>query len=117
MWHIQRIVLQSISRWFIIFIIAFATLRWCGCAIAHANGNASSSHATVAFTGDVLLDRGVRDAVKCMNVSDLVRDIRIALHRIDIAFCNLECPISERASKLPKPASFRAPPAMLSVLR
>jgi len=59
--------------------------------------------------GDIMLDRSVGEAAWRNGMSWILADFRPDISSADIAFANLESPISEKAAKLEKPISFRAP--------
>ncbi len=64
---------------------------------------------TLIAGGDVLLDRGVaRQIDKYHSVDWPFFGVRSLLQRADIAFANLECPLSSRGTQILKRVSFRA---------
>jgi len=48
----------------------------------------------VAAAGDVMLDRGVWNRIKDHGIHHVMRDVRDPLRAADVAFVNLECPLS-----------------------
>jgi len=60
------------------------------------------------FTGDVLLDRGVRPVVEERGVEYLFSDVRDDFARADAVIINLECPLSDTLSPIGKQHIFRA---------
>ena len=88
--------------------------------------NSSSAHLaataprqrTLIFVGDVMLSRGVGGKMDAKGDWDYpFRRISGVLHGADLAYCNLECPISDRGRNLHHLYSFRADPRALKVLR
>lgn len=47
---------------------------------------------SIAFTGDVLLDRGVRQQIQRGGVEDLFASVAPLFHQMDATVINLECP-------------------------
>lgn len=70
----------------------------------------------VCFTGDVLLDRGIRDLAKEKGDGYFGEPISALLSPYRYRFINLECPLTLQNNPLSKPIVFRGPPAMVSVL-
>ncbi|MCX6361992.1 MAG: CapA family protein [Armatimonadetes bacterium] len=66
---------------------------------------------TIAAAGDVMLDRGVAMRIRRRGVTYPWAKVRGILTAADIAFANLECPISDTAERTPKLFCFRAKPA------
>jgi poly-gamma-glutamate synthesis protein (capsule biosynthesis protein) len=71
---------------------------------------------TIAAVGDVLFDRGVREAIGRRGVDALFAATAPDLARADLAVCNLECPLSLRGLRAAKPFSFRGDPANAAAL-
>jgi len=74
----------------------------------------SSAYANVKFcaVGDVLFDRGVRNTIKKKGVNSLFEKVRPIVSTHDLAFCNLECPLTSKNIGYPllKRYSFRGDP-------
>jgi poly-gamma-glutamate capsule biosynthesis protein CapA/YwtB (metallophosphatase superfamily) len=70
----------------------------------------------IAAVGDVLLDRGVRDAISRRGVDALFSGAAPEIARADLAVCNLECPLSRRGLRAAKPFSFRGDPEHAAAL-
>ena len=70
----------------------------------------------IAAVGDVLLDRGVRDAISRRGVDALFSGGSAEIARADLAVCNLECPLSRRGLRAAKPFSFRGDPEHAAAL-
>ncbi|MBI3944370.1 MAG: CapA family protein, partial [Armatimonadetes bacterium] len=71
----------------------------------------------LAAVGDILLDRGVGERIGRFGIEYPFRHVAGILSGADIAFGNLECPLSAEGIKTPKPFSFRADPAAAECLR
>ena len=63
--------------------------------------------ATIAMVGDVFLQEGLPKTVE-------LAAVREALRGVDVAFGNLETPVSERGTPVDKWINMRMPPALLS---
>lgn len=72
------------------------------------------SRVTFCAVGDVLLDRGIRRAINDNTIKypfELIKD-NIRAH--DLAFCNLECPVSSKGKSTGKIYCFRADTSFFS---
>jgi poly-gamma-glutamate synthesis protein (capsule biosynthesis protein) len=67
--------------------------------------------------GDVLLDRGVADAIAAHGMDSLLAVVAPQLQAAHLAFANLECPISAVGPHSAENAIFRADPATIAVLQ
>ena len=73
---------------------------------------------TITFTGDILLDRGVRQVIERHGADHLFsRDVDSLLHISQIVVGNLECPATRIKAPVQKRFIFRAEPEWLSVLK
>lgn len=72
---------------------------------------------TVSFTGDVLLDRGVRKRIEKSGVTDLFGSVSPLFHSSDAVVVNLECPVTSNVSPVNKKYIFRAEPEWMRELR
>ena len=72
---------------------------------------------TVCFTGDVLLDRGVRKRIEYIGIDSLFSDAKPIFLSSDAVVINLENPVTKRVSPLNKRYVFRAEPEWLPMLR
>ena len=71
---------------------------------------------TLIFVGDVMLSRGVGGKMHAKGDWGYpFRRISKVLQGADLAYCNLECPISDRGRNLHHLYSFRADPRALEV--
>ena len=99
------------------FIIAFvAPLAWASSAAATLARPPDARRVTVALAGDVLFDRGVRDAIAANGVDALLDGVAPILSAADLAVVNLECPLSRRGLRAAKPFSFRGDPTYAQAL-
>jgi len=80
--------------------------------------DASPGEASLVFVGDVMLARGVSKSINAANRDAFFLFERVASHirRADVAFCNLESPLSERGERTQKKYAFRAPAASVAGL-
>jgi len=69
---------------------------------------ASDASLTILFTGDVLLDRGVRPVAEHKGVDYLFRDVNPMFREADAVVVNLECPLTDTISPINKKFIFRA---------
>lgn len=75
-----------------------------------------SESVTFAAVGDVLLDRDVRKAIQKNGVGYPFELIAKIIKSYDLAFCNLECPLSEPGFPLNKKYVFRGEPGYVKGL-
>ena len=79
---------------------------------------AAPHHHTLIFAGDVMLSRGVGRKMEAQGDWGYpFRQISAVLQGADLAYCNLECPISDRGRDLHHLYSFRADPRALRGLK
>ena len=71
---------------------------------------------SIAFTGDVLLDRGVRQQIRRKGVEHLFESVTPLFRSVDATVINLECPITSVRSPLHKKYIFRAEPIWATAL-
>ena len=73
---------------------------------------------SVVFTGDVLLDRGVREFIGHKGVDALFSpSVDSLFHASDIVVANLECPVTKIKAPVQKIYIFRGEPEWLPALR
>jgi poly-gamma-glutamate synthesis protein (capsule biosynthesis protein) len=73
---------------------------------------------TLIFAGDVMLSRGVGRKMEAKGDWGYpFRQVSGVLHGADLAYCNLECPISDQGRNLHHLYSFRADPRALGGLK
>jgi poly-gamma-glutamate capsule biosynthesis protein CapA/YwtB (metallophosphatase superfamily) len=63
--------------------------------------------------GDVLLDRGIAEKIAKNGLDWPFAKVADVLRSADLAFCNLECPLSTTGQSLATPITFKADPANL----
>jgi poly-gamma-glutamate synthesis protein (capsule biosynthesis protein) len=71
---------------------------------------------SLAAVGDVLLDRGVAEAIARNGLDSILPVVADRLEAADIAFANLECPLAATGRHDPEHAVFRADPATVAAL-
>ena len=71
---------------------------------------------TIAASGDILLDRGVATQVKEHGYGYPLAHVQSTLKSADIAFANLECPLSATGIPVNKQFVFKANPKMAACL-
>ena len=72
---------------------------------------------SILFTGDVLLDRGVRPIAEHRGVPYLFDSVQTAFRQADAVVVNLECPLTDTLSPVNKRYIFRANAAWAADLR
>lgn len=71
----------------------------------------------VCFTGDLLLDRGVREQIEKRSLARLFEKVKPLFEKVDFVVANLECPVTKKESPINKKYIFRAEPEWLSGIR
>ena len=69
---------------------------------------AEGASLTILFTGDVLLDRGVRRVAEHRGISYLFEEVTPVFREADAVVVNLECPLTDTISPVNKKYIFRA---------
>lgn len=72
---------------------------------------------SICFTGDVLLDRGVRSWIAITGVGYLFDDVSPLFKQSDAVVINLECPMTKTVSPINKRFIFRGDPQWLPFLK
>lgn len=75
-----------------------------------------NSTVTLAAVGDVLLARGVGKQIEKNGPDWVFEDVRSTIKRADLAFCNLECPLSTGGVSKRRRFCFRADPKLAKSL-
>lgn len=83
-------------------------LFFASCTFQTKSGEADRDSLVVLFTGDVLLDRGVRPLAERKGVEWLFGEVSPLFREADAAVVNLECPLADTPSPLAKQFVFRA---------
>lgn len=84
----------------VISLLLAVLLCTCGQQAEHA--------LTVCFTGDVLLDRGVREQINRKGMGYLFEGVAPLFKKSDATVINLECPVTNTVSPINKQFIFRA---------
>ena len=92
-----------------------ACAPWQGQTATTTTGDGDSL--VVFFTGDLLLDRGVRTAMASHPADWLLADVAPVLRRADATVANLECPLTQVSTPVGKRYIFRADTCMASMMR
>ena len=71
----------------------------------------------ICFTGDLLLDRGVREQIEKRGVDKLFENVSPLFSTYDAVVVNLECPVTERNAPINKRYIFRAEPEYVPSLK
>lgn len=72
---------------------------------------------SVCFTGDLLLDRGVRDQIEKRGTDFLFNDVSELFNSADAVIANLECPVTNHTAPINKRFIFRGEPGWLPSLK
>ena len=75
------------------------------------------SELNICFTGDLLLDRGVREQIEKRGIDKLFENVSSFFSTYDAVVVNLECPVTERIMPINKRFVFRAEPEYLPSLK
>ena len=87
------------------------------CFLALACGNRQDVLLTISFTGDVLLDKGVRRQIEKHGIDRLFEEVEPTFRLSDAVIVNLECPITDTLSPVNKRYIFRADAEWTPALR
>ena len=80
--------------------------------------SAAQDTLTITFTGDILLDRGVRQRINAIGIDSLFTpEIDSIFAHSDIVVGNLECPATSTRTPAMKQFVFRGEPEWLEALR
>ena len=71
---------------------------------------------SICFTGDLLLDRGVRQQIERKGSRSLFEHVSPVFELYDAVVVNLECPVTEKVSPLHKKYIFKADPEWVQAL-
>jgi len=74
-------------------------------------------HLSICFTGDVLLDRGVREQINKKGILYLFESVAPLFKSSDATVINLECPVTKTVSPINKKYIFRGEPEWLPTLK
>lgn len=76
--------------------------------------NPAQSRVSFCAVGDILLDRGIRRSILAENADYPFEHISGFINEFDLAFCNLECPVSATGKSTGKIYCFKADTAFFS---
>jgi poly-gamma-glutamate capsule biosynthesis protein CapA/YwtB (metallophosphatase superfamily) len=104
------------QKYFICMILAIVFII-SSCASAPVLETVSDDEVTFCAAGDVMLDRGVRKQMSVKGDFDPFKRTTAFIKTHDLAFCNLEGPVSLRGAMKKKAFAFRFDPVMLEGLK
>ena len=78
------------------------------CACSSSPPTGEEEQLSILFTGDVLLDRGVRPVAEHKGIAWLFDSVQAAFRQSDAVIINLECPLTDTVSPVNKRYIFRA---------
>ncbi|MFC1567023.1 CapA family protein [bacterium] len=67
--------------------------------------------------GDIMLDRGVKTRILRNNTNHPFEKVSFFINEFDLAFCNLECPLTDKGVPLNKKYCFEASPNYINALK
>lgn len=73
-------------------------------------GDKPTENVSLLFTGDVMLDRGVRLKIESLGIEKIFDKVIKLFKNADYSIINLECPVTRSGDSLPKKYSFRIDP-------
>ena len=79
-------------------------------SLQRATAQPKAATITLIAVGDILLDRGVAAEIEEHGLEYPFAHVAPTLQKADIAFGNLECPLSKDGTKVVKPFVFKAKP-------
>jgi poly-gamma-glutamate synthesis protein (capsule biosynthesis protein) len=97
--------MRSLSGLFLLLCFLF-----CGCAKQH-------QALSIFFTGDLLLDRGVRLQIEKKDAESLFNDVAPLFKQADYTVANLECPVTKIEAPINKKYIFRGEPEWLNAIK
>jgi len=86
-------------------------------SLIHPDRSLAEGKVSFCAVGDILLDRGVRKMIEKNGVDYPFERTAKYIHSHDLAFCNLECPISDKGSPVSKIYTFRGDRAFVEGLK
>lgn len=100
-----------------IYYIALICLLLTVASCRDNSATAGQPSVSIMFTGDVLLDRGVREVLKRHPADCLWSDFAPLFQECDATVINLECPVTDTLSPINKQYIFRGDPAVLRAMK
>ncbi len=98
-------------RYKVLIFLTFSLL------LSYPEKSLTEEKVTFCAVGDVLLDRGIRIMIEKNGVDYPFEKIADFINSYDLAFCNLECPISKRGTPLDKIYTFRGDSSFVEGLK
>jgi gamma-polyglutamate biosynthesis protein CapA len=97
----------------------FPTILVCVCLALIAESVSADAGSGISFcaAGDVLLDRGCRTMIRRQGYDYLFEGVGDYIRSRDLAFCNLECPLTPRGKRNGNAIAFRADSSYIEVLK
>lgn len=93
----------------------------CGCSSTNGKQshekNSSNEELSIVFTGDVLLDRGVRKQIEWKGIDHIFSGVKDSFLSADATVINLECPLTDIATPVMKRYIFKADEAWATSLK
>ena len=109
---------MTMKAFFIVLVVSFASLSSFSRTSRESRDSKDSIKTTIIFTGDILLDRGVRQVIERRGADRLFTKQMDSLFRsVDVVVGNLECPATHIKAPTQKRFIFRAEPEWLKVLK
>ena len=117
----QRIALAAsgglVALW-LVFGFFVAVFTGVSSRASESKSIAKRNYTMLAFAGDVMFSRNVAKSIQDNN-RDFTYPVSVVaplVRKADLAFCNLECPLSGRGQKIDKRYTFNAPPESVEAL-
>lgn len=106
----------------LVVLLCINALMFDSCSNTSSNDagdvDCSEDSLRITFTGDLLLDRGVRKVIEYRGIESLFSpSVDSLFAESDMVVANLECPVTKIESPVNKQFIFRAEPECLDVLR
>ena len=106
------------KRYFILLAVSLATISSSPNSSSISRVSRATSSTTLLFTGDILLDRGVRRVIDRQGIDALFTPVVDSLlQSAQVVVGNLECPATRIQRPVQKRFVFRAEPEWLTALR
>lgn len=87
------------------------------CSVSSSASTVGEDTLSILFTGDVLLDRGVRKQIEAVGIDSIMSGVRDLFLRNDAVMINLECPLASKNTPVSKQIVFRADTIQASALK
>ena len=103
-------MVAKVMKLFVFHFSLFISFASCSPPPHHpvSPSGAGGASLTILFTGDVLLDRGVRRVAEHRGISYLFEEVTPIFREADAVVVNLECPLTDTISPVNKKYIFRA---------